>query len=85
MEIYVSLIAGLSYKDIKTIIEERDKKFSKNTQTRRVATKYTRETEYENIDKRKTTAAIRRVQSSSFYLPILPDDKKFFDEDDKEL
>ena len=85
MEIYVSLIAGLSHKDIKTIIEERDNKFSKNTQTRRVATKYTRETEYENIDKRKTTTAIKRVLSSSFYIPVLPDDKKYYDEDDKEL
>ena len=82
MEIYVSLLAGLSYKDIKTIIDERDNKFSKNTQTRRIATKYTRETEYDNMYQRKATATIKREKTSSFYIPIVPDDKKFYDEDD---
>ena len=69
-----------------TIYLEPDNKFSKNTQTRRVATKYTRETEYENVDKRKTTTntnTIKRVQSASFYVPILPEDKEYYDEDDK--
>ena len=74
MEIYGSLIAGISYKEIQTIIEERDKQFSKNTQTKRVATKYYRDTEYEYSEKRKNTESSVKGRTSVF--PILPRDSK---------
>ena len=86
MEIYGCLIAGLSLKDIQTIIEERDNKFSKNTQVRRVATKYSRETEYDTSSRSKSFIKREREKSYSFFFPVLPDDESFNSinsEDDK--
>ena len=86
MEIYGCLIAGLSLKDIQTIIEERDNKFSKNTQVRRVATKYSRETEYDALSRSKSLIKREREKSYSFVLPVLADDESFNSinsEDDK--
>ena len=74
MEIYGCFIAGLSYKDIQTIIEERDNKFAKNRQTKRVATKYFRDTEYEYSEKGRNTESFEKSRSSVF--PILPHDSK---------
>ena len=73
MEIYGCLIAGIGLKDIQTIIEERDNKFVNNTQTRRVATKYSRDMDYDFSDKR--TNSIEISHSHSFVFPILPQDK----------
>ena len=79
MEIYGCLIAGLGLKKIQSIIEERDNKFANNTQTRRVATKYSRDTEYDFSNKRSTSFPNER--SASFTFPILPIDSS--DEIDK--
>ena len=73
MEIYGCFIAGIGFKDIQTIIEERDKKFSKNTQTRRVATKYSRDTEYDFSEKRSNSQEVFDSKQS-FVFPILPRD-----------
>ena len=78
MEIYGCLIAGLGLRDIQTIIEERDNKFEKNTQTRRIATKYIRETDFE----RNGSNGSKTEKSYSFVLPILPNDKDDNDDDD---
>ena len=65
MEIYGCLLAGISFKDIQTIIEERDKKFASTTQTKRIATKYSRDMDYDYLEK---------AHSRSFVFPILPGD-----------
>ena len=71
MEIYGCFIAGISFKDIQTIIEERDKKFSKNTQTRRVATKYSRDTDYDFSEKMNNSEEYYDSKQSIVF-PILP-------------
>ena len=73
MEIYGCLIAGIGLKDIQTIVEERDNKFVNNTQTKRIATKYSRDMDYDFSDKR--TASVEYEHSHSFVFPILPQDK----------
>ena len=73
MEIYGCLIAGIGLKDIQTIVEERDNKFVNNTQTKRIATKYSRDMEYDFSDKR--TASVEYEHSHSFVFPILPQEK----------
>ena len=67
MEIYGCFIAGISFKDIQTIIEDRDKKFINNTQTKRIATKYSRDADYDYLEK---------THSHSIVFPILPGDKE---------
>ena len=47
MEMYGCIIAGKSLSEMQSILEERDKKFNKNAQTKRIATKYKREQDYE--------------------------------------
>lgn len=76
MEIYGCIIAGVSYKDMQTIIEERDIKFNKVAQTRRIATKYSREIDYDFSEKIKISEEYDSKLSIVF--PILPDmqDKK---------
>ena len=73
MEIYGCLIAGIGLKDIQTIVEDRDNKFVNNTQTKRIATKYSRDMDYDFSDKR--TASVEYEHSHSFVFPILPQDK----------
>ena len=73
MEIYGCLIAGIGLKDIQTIVEERDNKFVNNTQTKRIATKYSRDMDYDFSDKR--TASVEYEHSHSFVFPILPQEK----------
>ena len=73
MEIYGCLIAGIGLKDIQTIIEERDSKFANNTQTKRIATKYSRDMDFDFYDKR--TYSIKYEHLHSFVFPILPQDK----------
>ena len=68
MEIYGCFIAGLSYKDIQTIIEERDNKFAKNRQTKRVATKYFRDTEYEYSEKGRNRLGEGSLYSDSSFI-----------------
>ena len=79
MEIYGCFIAGLDLKKIQSIIDERGNKFASNTQTRRIATKYSRDTEYDFSNKRSTT--FQNERTPSFTFPILPHDSS--DEIDK--
>ena len=72
MEIYGCFIAGLDLKKIQSIIDERGNKFANNTQTRRIATKYSRDTEYDFSNKRSTS--FQNERSPSFTFPILPQD-----------
>ena len=81
IEIYGCLIAGLGLRKIQTIIEEKDKKFANNTQIRRVATKYSRDTKYDYSNKRSTN--FENERDPSFTFPILPNDSS--DEIDKKL
>ncbi len=67
MEIYGCFLAGISFKNIKIIIEDRDKKFINNTQTKRFATKYSRDMDYDYLEK---------AHSLSLVFPILPADKE---------
>ena len=70
MEIYSCFIAGLSIKEIQAIIEERDKKFANNRQTKRKATKFDRDSVYDAYGKTNT----EYDKNKSFGFPILPND-----------
>jgi hypothetical protein len=69
MEMYSCIIAGKSLNEMRTIIEERDKKYYKNASTKRKATKYVRDAEYDFSYKSNNLSA-----RSSFVFPILPND-----------
>ena len=75
MEIYACIIAGKSLNEMKTIIEERNKKFNTNISTKRNATKFTRDSEYDFSYKTNNLS-----ERSSFVFPILPNDSN---DDDK--
>ena len=70
MEIYSCFIAGLSIKEIQTIIEERDKKFANNRQTKRKATKFDRDSVHDAYGKTNN----EYDKNKSFGFPILPND-----------
>ena len=74
MEMYSCIIAGKSLNEMKRIIEEKDKKFYKNSSTKRKATKFVRDAEYDFSYKSNNLSA-----RSSFVFPILPNDSN--DED----
>jgi hypothetical protein len=74
MEMYSYIIAGKSLNEIRTVIEERDNKFNKNASTKRKATKFIRDAEYDFSYKSNNLRA-----KSSFVFPILQNDSN--DED----
>ena len=73
MEMYGCIIAGKSLSEMQSILEERDKKFNKNAQTKRIATKYKREQDYEFSSK---SSGVLSEGSSSFVFPIMANDEE---------
>jgi len=69
MEMYSCIIAGKSLNEMKAIIEERDKKFNEKGSTKRKATKFVRDAEYDFSYKSNNLSA-----RSSFVFPILSND-----------
>lgn len=68
MEMYGYIIVGLGLKDMQILLEERDNKFSNNTQRRRIATKYSR-----NCD---SSFSEERKRVNSFVYPLVPYDNE---------